>query len=99
MTEAAVINKPGFWTWGRWPMHLDDLNTLGIDVSPLQSKPIAALLTEITNGTDTPPAAAQTSVSSPAAAQRWGDVIAAAKVTLGAQLGVRPANIEITIRA
>lgn len=97
MTEAATINESGFWKWGRWPTHFDDLGKLGIDPTKIKFRPIADLLAHVTA---TERQAATVSANSRASlpAGRWRDVIEAAKANLGAQLGVGVNDIEITVR-
>jgi hypothetical protein len=99
MAEAAIIDVPKFWQWGRWPTHYGNLDDLGIDPSKIDFKPLSDLLREIRENTRIPTTARPAgTTSSPAPAQSWRDLIEAAKIGLGAQLGVDASSIEITVR-
>ena len=48
MSEAALItDKPEFWQFGRWPLHIDTLEALGIDPERYDFKSLRDLMQEI----------------------------------------------------
>jgi hypothetical protein len=95
MNEAAIINIPKFWQWGRWPTHYDDLQALKIDPADYEFKPLADMLAEMLIATEVSKPV-RTPVSPPVRGLR--EYIEAAKVSLGAQLGIDASAIEITVR-
>lgn len=101
MTEAAIIhNKPGFWQWGRWPVHYDSLESLGINPEDYDFKPLPDLLAEMRKASIglTPPVAGSPTVSTSSTRRSWREAIDHAKASLAAELGVEADAIEIAVR-
>ena len=88
ISEAATIDIPNFWRWGRWPVHYEDLGSLNIDPDTLAFKPLCEFA-EI---------APNLAVKLNPVAVDWHSVIEVAKRDLGLKLGVRPSSIEIAVR-
>jgi hypothetical protein len=100
MTEAAIIrDKLGFWKWGRWPVHYDSLDALGIDPSDYDFKPLPELLAGIRQTSEGLDELAAPSLLVPAPGRRsWKEAIEHAKTSLATELGLNVEAIEIAVR-
>jgi len=100
MTEAAIIrDKPGFWQWGRWPTHYDNLDALGIDPADYDFKTLPDLCAEVRKTSEVFATHEVISLSPSASGRRsWKESIEVAKSSLAAELGVEVAAIEIVVR-
>jgi hypothetical protein len=99
MAEAAIIKgKPHFWQWGRWPVHFEDLTSLGIDPTDYDFKPLRNLLKEVqlSSGGLVPPS--PRSAAQPTGPSSWKEAIDRAKLALAADLAVDAEAIEISVR-
>jgi hypothetical protein len=83
ISEFALIDRPGAWKEGRNPVAYKSLKELGIDVRSLKFKPLGV--------PSNPSNARSTTVPT-------GMTIVEAKKGLAITFGVKPEDIEITIR-
>lgn len=96
-SEAAIIRPPIplFWKWGRWPVHLDDLDVLGVDPADYEFKPLDEILAEIAPRTDIKPEAIITSPSD--FMTKVEEAKAAAKLLVSTRLGIPSEKVTVSI--
>lgn len=103
MSEAALItDKPEFWQFGRWPLHIDTLGALGIDPDKYDFKTLQDLIQEIRKTSESlwgpPLAPLPPPPRGPAPFSGWRERVDRAKADLAAEFGLDPGAIDITVR-
>lgn len=96
ISEAAALDIPDFWTFGRWPTVIRSLDEVGIDPADYTFQPLSDFLDA--DGQAAEAALPDATALAERAQRSVAEVIADHKATISSEIGVPVSSIDISIR-